>query len=386
MPVISDLRFPASAAGHSTMRALLSRPHYVDPDIFRREQVRIFGDLWIFAGLTNFVAESDQFLTRRIGGRSIVVQNFEGTPRAFENVCSHRSKVLQTGRFGRHPLVCGYHGWRYANDGAVATIPFASECYRLDPAERAALRLREFALCRIGKLLFVNLSESPRSIDDQFYPELLREIESASNAFDDEIMVTTVAGRYNWKLAYENLRDSLHPKFVHTRSLNLDVEFYDGVAAEPVADAREDGRVDLRDLSFGGAEGGFRRPRPLPFHARVARWGTEDAYFNWLLYPNTHMVCPDGGYSFSIEHHEPLGVDSTELTLFFATARRDPNFAGTDAVLWEYAKGAKTILDEDQAIMEEAQAGLDASSSAVVQGHFELQNRITDRWYLGQLQ
>src|SRR5262245_15973973 len=211
------------------MLGLLSPAHYTDPHIYFAERTRIFDRLWIFAGLAQFVAEPDQFLTRRIGSRQVVVQNFDGTLHAYENVCRHRCKALQTEPFGRRPLVCGYHGWRYAADGSVATIPFDADCYRLDPVLRGSLRLPEFALRQVGNLLFVNVSEAPISLEEQFDPALVDAVASVSNAFDDEVMVTTVTGRYNWKLAYENLRDSLHPRFVHTRTLNLEVDFGGGI-------------------------------------------------------------------------------------------------------------------------------------------------------------
>ncbi len=367
------------------MRGLLSPMHYTDPAVFAVEARKLFGQLWIFVGLAQLVAEPDQFLTRHIGGREIVVQNFEGELRAFENVCAHRGKLVQTEPFGRRPLVCGYHGWRYSQTGVVATIPFESDCYGFEAKERDALALTRFALERVGNLLFVNVSDDPMPLASQFAGEILESLESVSNAFDDEVLVAKFTGRYNWKLAYENLRDGLHPRFVHTTSLNQDVRFSADIPEHLAQyDADPDG-IELGQLSFGGAEGTFLKQQRLPFHDSVIRWGEHDAYFNWLLYPNTHVVCSDGGYSFSIEHHEPLGPDRTEVTIYFLTARKRKRYSGSAAVLWEYAKAAKLILDEDTAVMEQAHAGLAGARRSVTQGRYELQNRVTDRWYLRQL-
>jgi phenylpropionate dioxygenase-like ring-hydroxylating dioxygenase large terminal subunit len=207
------------------MRGLLSASHYCNADVFESEQARIFSACWIFAGLHQLVASPDQYFTCHVAGRDVVVQNFDGRIRAFENICRHRGKRIQTAEFGKRKLVCAYHGWRYADDGTGATIPFENECYRLEPNERAALRLPEFALERVGQLLFVSMAESPSPIGHQFDVELLSSLESVSGSFDNEVLVTTIDGRYNWKLAYENLRDSLHPRFVHTQQLNVDVAF-----------------------------------------------------------------------------------------------------------------------------------------------------------------
>lgn len=351
---------------------------YTDPDAFRRENERIFSRLWIFAGLASLVAKPDGFFRRRIAGREIVVQNFDGAIRAYDNVCRHRGAILQMPEFGRGPLVCGYHGWRYAPDGSVETIPFEQDCYRLAPALRAGLRLREYPLERVGELLFVNLDPSPRPIEAQFTPSLIESLRSASSSFDREVLFTKYRGRFNWKLAYENLRDSLHPRFVHTRSLNLEVRFEadpgrgDDLGAEP----------SLPELSFGGPEGTFLQNMGRPFHREVERWGAHDAYFNWLLYPNTHVVSPDGGFSFSIEHHTPIAAHETEVSIYYLTARKKRAYAGSAAVLWAYAQGAKRILDEDTAIMERTQSGWEGGATSTIQGTFEWRNRRTDAWYL----
>lgn len=367
------------------MRGLLDPSHYTDPQIFESENDRLFGRLWIFAGLAQLVDQPDQFLTRRIGGRNIVVQNIDGALQAFENVCAHRGKELQNEWCGRRPLVCGYHGWRYAGDGSVASIPFELECYEFEVEERRSLGLRRFALERVGNFLFVNVCSDPLPITSQFTRELLASLEAVSDAFDNEILVARFAGRFNWKLAYENLRDGLHPRFVHTKSLNREVKFEARIPEALMQFEVNPERIRVDQLSFGGAEGQFLTSKSLPFHKSVVRWGELDAYFNWLLYPNTHVVSPDGGYSFSVEHHEPVGPERTEVTLLFFTAKKRRPYSGSAAVLWEYAKAAKVILDEDTAAMEQAQAGMMTARRSITQGRYEMQNRITDQWYLRQI-
>jgi hypothetical protein len=138
----------------------------------------------------------------------------------------------------------------------------------------------------------------------------------------------------------------------------------------------------LTDLSFGGAEGEISRDRPPAFAAWVDRWGTTDAYFNWLLYPNLHVLTPDGGYSFSIEHHRPVTPSLTEITAYFMTARKRRSVVWLAPTLWEMAKAAKRILDEDADVMEEVQRAIGPNSVPVMQGRYEIQNRRTDRWYV----
>lgn len=357
---------------------------YCDASNFQLEQERLFGRLWIFAGLRHAVSIPDSYFTRELAGRQVVIQNFDGHLKAFENICLHRGKLIQTEAQGCRPLVCGYHGWRYGEDGSVKVIPFEGECYRFDPAERCQLRLREFAVETVGALVFLNLAEAPIPIDQQFSRRFLEDLSSVSNAFDDEYLIARWRKPFNWKLAYENLRDSVHPRFVHTSTLSRYARF--PLTSIP-ADSSDPGAPcvsppELPELSFGGAEGEIHRERPPAFAEWVERWGSTDAYFNWLPFPNTHILSPDGGYSFSIEHHHPVGPGETEITAYFMTARKRRPSPWLAPTLWEFAKGAKRILDEDTDVMVQVQRALGPHSRRTVQGGYERQNRLTDRWYV----
>lgn len=366
------------------MRGQLPPACYIDSGVFGIEQERLFRKTWQFAGLAHFVSASDGYLTTEIGGVNIVIQNCAGVLKAFENVCLHRGKRIHTQPWGVGPLVCGYHGWRYGNDGSVVTIPFESDAYRLPPAERQCLRLREFAVCTVGSLVFVNVSASPPPIERQFRPALLDTVASATSAFDDEILAARWRRPFNWKLAYENLRDAVHPRFVHTRTLARYANFPLNSEAVGTPDPGDpcSATPNLSDLSYGGAEGEIRRDRPPAFAEWIERWGATDAYFNWLLYPNLHVLTPDGGHSFSVEHHRPVSPTETEITAYFMTARKRRPSAWLAPTLWEMAKAAKQILDEDTAVMEEVQRAIGPWSQAVTQGFYEIQNRRTDRWYV----
>lgn len=47
----------------------------------------------------------------------------DGTPRALLDRCSHRGVRLSLGRVEGDTLACGYHGWRFAGDGACVAVP-----------------------------------------------------------------------------------------------------------------------------------------------------------------------------------------------------------------------------------------------------------------------
>ncbi|KLB12687.1 aromatic ring-hydroxylating oxygenase subunit alpha, partial [Xanthomonas hortorum] len=143
------------------MRSRMHPKYYLSQEIFEREQRKIFRRVWLFAGLKTLLRENNCFITRNIAGIPLVIQNFHGQIRAFENVCLHRSALIQTGAIGCRPLVCPYHAWSYDEQGRVKNIPDCDAIYRLDNSEKDNLKLREFSLRAIGNLLFVNLDPKP---------------------------------------------------------------------------------------------------------------------------------------------------------------------------------------------------------------------------------
>ncbi|GAB3626493.1 Toluene-4-sulfonate monooxygenase system iron-sulfur subunit TsaM1 [Pandoraea terrae] len=57
------------------------------------------------------------------GQELAVWRDSAGQVMVWENRCPHRSVRLTLGRIVDDQLACGYHGWRYGNDGACRYIP-----------------------------------------------------------------------------------------------------------------------------------------------------------------------------------------------------------------------------------------------------------------------
>ena len=374
------------------MKSLFPPQAYISEEWFAREQDLLMRPLWQFVAPLALLNRHNTFVTRHLAGVHVVVQNFDGEIKAFENNCLHRLTPIQTETEGRRPLVCGYHGWRYDVDGKVAKIPFDEECYRLKECETARLKLREFAVHVLGGLVFVNVGARPLPFDEQFGPEVQASIKAASEAFDDEVLITTFPARFNWKLAYENLRDALHPRFVHPATLYKRVKFQ-----TPVDDTqlpwlhryREHGSAHrashlavLRGLSNGGENEPIPDMPRYAWHANVQRHGERDWYLNWLLFPNLHIASASGGHAFIIEHHQPVSAARTDLTVYYVTARKTRAYPTSAAVLLAHIEGAEPVLREDIEIMEQVQAGLAPDSPAGTLGDFEQANLTVERWYM----
>jgi phenylpropionate dioxygenase-like ring-hydroxylating dioxygenase large terminal subunit len=217
------------------MRSKMPPQAYIDQAWFDRERDLLFKPLWQFIGLKVMLEKHNSFITRTLFGIPIVVQNFRGELRAFENICPHRQNPIQIDPHGVRPLFCGYHGWSFDKEGETR-IPHEDVLYRYPQEERACIHLRRFALEEVGNLLFVNLSEDPLPIKQQFGAAMIASMKASSETYDGEVIMTTYDAKFNWKLVYENLRDGNHPRYVHSRSLYQDVKFEakmdeDGLAA-----------------------------------------------------------------------------------------------------------------------------------------------------------
>ncbi len=370
------------------MQSRMHPRYYLDQAIFDSEQQKIFRKLWLFAGLKTLLTRHNAFIARTMAGIPVVIQNFNGELRAFENVCLHRNALIQTKPVGCRPLVCCYHAWSYDAQGQ-AHVPDSEGIYRLNESEKRGLKLRAFALRVVGNLLFINLDPQPLPLEDQFSPAFIASLESSSSTYDSEVMMTTWRGQYNWKLAYENLRDANHPRFVHPKTLakvvNFRPDINDTQATESLNELSDTSpqalRQEMRRFSQGGRDTAIENMQRFGWHPLVERWGDEDVYYNWLAYPNLHIASANGGHSFTIEHHIPIAPGITDMEVYRFTARKKQPFAFSHAVLLAEMHGSKVVTGEDVEVMEMVQSALHAQAPLPTQGAYESMNRLVERWY-----
>jgi phenylpropionate dioxygenase-like ring-hydroxylating dioxygenase large terminal subunit len=352
--------------------------HYIDPAIFAREQTHVFGKLWIFAGMRSLLNEPDAFLTRTIAGIPIVIQNFSGVLKAFENQCAHRQMPLQFEDYGRRRLACRYHGWTYDTNGCAKTIPDEQTLYRFSQQERSSLCLREFAVEVIGNLVFVNVDEHPMPIEQQFTAEFRAQLENISGHFSSQAIHTRIPTRYNWKLNFENVLDSNHVPYVHPRTFRPLIETELGKPA-PVEEVGAVDNTDLSSLSFASTMP--MSVQPWPWHAMVDRYGEADNYYNFFIYPNVNFISV-GGLVFLVQQFDPIAPDRTDVRFTLMTAREKQRIGALPAILWGHLKGEKHVLDEDRVLLEALQARLHSGGKRAFHGAYEAQLRRVANVYL----
>jgi phenylpropionate dioxygenase-like ring-hydroxylating dioxygenase large terminal subunit len=187
-----------------------------DEAAFAQEQERL-AHVWTFLGLTGVLAQDDAWITGRIGGRPVFVQRFGDHLRGFENICAHRQFPLRLGEAGCGPVVCGFHHWRYDDQGRAVGVPIAQDAYGCSAeALGAALAPIEVATC--GQLVFGRFAGAAAGGDladwlGEAYPIL-----AAVSAGDGGVIHSfgrPVAA--NWKLMTQITLDDYHTPAVHGR-------------------------------------------------------------------------------------------------------------------------------------------------------------------------
>lgn len=198
------------------IRANWARP-LTDEREFANEQARL-GHCWTLLGITNDVAKDGDWLRATLGGRSVFVQRFGEALRGFENRCAHRFYPLRIEEQGNGPVICGFHHWRYNQDGLAIGIPICPEVFGMTPRELDA-RLRPVEIATCSSLIFGRFprpgaaGESLAEFLGDGFPilETIATIATPPHRHKDVIEA-------NWKLSVQITLDDYHTPAVHGRA------------------------------------------------------------------------------------------------------------------------------------------------------------------------
>ena len=198
-------------------RQLLPVEAYTSQAWFDREQRELFTKVWSFAGMTEDLRSPGDFKCVEIGGAPyVIMRNADNELRAYHNMCRHRgSRLLEgTGNTGS-VIVCFYHRWSYALDGALMGVPqVRSEFPSLD---KSSLGLLPVQVATWRNMIFLNpdLTAAPLATWLAGAPDQMQhEPEKLVQVGDMLYRVNA-----NWKVVAENFIDSYHLFYLHDVSL-----------------------------------------------------------------------------------------------------------------------------------------------------------------------
>ena len=214
--------------------------YFYDPDIYDRECVCIFGQMWTCVGRADVLPNAGDFLTVELGGENVlVVRGKGGELRAFLNVCRHRGARLRTEQCGNSgaAIQCPYHAWSYALDGRMIGAPNIARDETLD---RDALSLFPVHLDIWEGLIWLSLADDPTPVAAQIEPALIDrfgELEKfgrygiGSLAVGKSISYDIAA---NWKLVVENFMECYHCAPIHPELTSLLPAFRQGTSYQGI--------------------------------------------------------------------------------------------------------------------------------------------------------
>ena len=210
-----------------------------DSAAFASEQKR-FAHVWTFLGLTSEVARDGDWLRASIGLRSVFVQRVRGEIRGFENRCAHRFFPLRTTDRGNGPIVCGFHHWRYDDDGGVLGIPVCQEAFGV-VAREVDLRLTRIEVATCGSLIFGRFPAPGANDSLADYLGACFPVLAALSRMSRLPLSFSRSVEANWKLCMHVAVDDYHLAAVHSTTfgkgnlyLNRDDLTYTRVGAHSI--------------------------------------------------------------------------------------------------------------------------------------------------------
>jgi phenylpropionate dioxygenase-like ring-hydroxylating dioxygenase large terminal subunit len=213
-------------------RDRVHRSIYVDPEIFADEMVKIFGGTWVYVAHESEIPNRNDFKTTRLGLRPVIVtRDDDGEIHLLFNRCSHRAAtVCQQEAGNAKRFQCSYHGWTYSNTGALVGLPYpkgyGTDFDRSTRGLRAAPRVASYR-----GFLFATLNLDAPELEEWLGPAGPILDGFVDRAPAGRIVVRNrhrMTYRGNWKLAWDNAGDGLHPTYAHRSFVILNEERYGG--------------------------------------------------------------------------------------------------------------------------------------------------------------
>ncbi|MGE5338091.1 MAG: aromatic ring-hydroxylating oxygenase subunit alpha, partial [Gemmatimonadota bacterium] len=138
---------------------------YAEPAFHTIDRNAVFARSWQLVAHAEQVSQLGDHALAQIGAMPLlVVRGDDGEVRALHNVCRHRAGPLADcdGRAAKS-LVCRYHGWTYALDGALRGAPGMADACDFDPS---SVRLPQARIAQWQGLVFAVLADDAPPFDE----------------------------------------------------------------------------------------------------------------------------------------------------------------------------------------------------------------------------
>ncbi len=196
---------------------------YQAPEIYALEQQRVYeGPVWNFLCLEAEVAKPGDYRTTFMGSMPVIVaHDTDDEIYAFENRCAHRGALIALDSGGHaRDFTCVYHAWNYDLKGNLKAVAFEDGVNGKGGMGKTFCRSdhgpRKLRIALFSGLVFGSLSDDVPPIEEYLGDEIATRIK---RVLHKPVVVT---GRFtqmlqnNWKLYFENVKDTYHASLLHT--------------------------------------------------------------------------------------------------------------------------------------------------------------------------
>jgi phenylpropionate dioxygenase-like ring-hydroxylating dioxygenase large terminal subunit len=194
----------------------LPQRYFVSPEIFAKEQERVFSRQWLLVGHESQIAKAGDYFVAEVAGESlIIVRGPSGAGsaiRAFYNVCRHRgTRVCEKASGHAATLQCPYHAWTYGLDGRLIGAPHMDQ---VPEFQKTKYSLHPVNLGIWEGFILVNLAEDAMPLEEWFAP-LAGKFSHWTLSRLRSVKRVEYDVRANWKLMFENYSECYHCPGVH---------------------------------------------------------------------------------------------------------------------------------------------------------------------------
>lgn len=333
---------------------MLHKKFYSENEWLSFEVENIFKIDWIFVCLKSDLSNNNDFVTLNIFGNSIVIQNFKGVPIAFQNICAHRFKRIQTQESGNRPLLCEYHGWNYDKEG----IPRVPKRDTFNQEELACKKLTKYQLEICGEFVFINLEKENKTTLIKYLGEFYSELTELSHHIGKRIDEQKFLQKANWKLLVENVLEGYHCPMIHKESL-VKVGYCIDYPKEIKSSQKHNSHHSAR---IGDYENEFNNK--LSFLKE--RTYKHNSFYHIFIFPNLFLTSVSGSM-FYIGRLAPKQVNETELLARYFSPKYNKELTPKEKIIEKalgqlnFEAGIRIII-EDNPMVESCQEGLNEIS------------------------
>jgi phenylpropionate dioxygenase-like ring-hydroxylating dioxygenase large terminal subunit len=176
------------------------------------EVEKLWKRVWQMACREEEIPAVGDYMVYEIASLSVlVIRTAPDAIRAYHNVCLHRGRLLKDRAGSCTEIRCPFHGFTWALDGSLVTLPCAWDFPQVDPEQ---FRLPELRVGTWGGFVFVNMDPACESLAD-FLVGLDPQFERWPLERRYKQAHVAKPMRANWKVVQEAFMEALHVAATH---------------------------------------------------------------------------------------------------------------------------------------------------------------------------